>query len=56
MISHGNEIKVFTGNSNPVLAEEICAHLNKSLGNATSLFADATSLLFSPPANRLMTV
>ena len=41
MISHGNEIKVFTGNSNPVLAEEICAHLNKSLGNATvTSFAD----------------
>ena len=41
MISHGNEIKVFTGNSNPVLAEEICAHLNKSLGNSTvTAFAD----------------
>ena len=41
MISHGKEIKVFTGNSNPVLAEEICAHLNKTLGNATvTQFAD----------------
>ena len=41
MISHGNEIKDFTGNSNPVLAEEICAHLNKSLGNSTvTAFAD----------------
>jgi len=41
MISHGNEIKVFTGNSNPILAEEICAHLNKTLGNSTvSQFAD----------------
>ena len=41
MISHGKEIKVFTGNSNPILAEEICAHLNKTLGNATvTQFAD----------------
>ena len=41
MISHGKEIKVFTGNSNPVLAEEICAHLNKTLGDATvTQFAD----------------
>lgn len=41
MISHGKEIKVFSGNSNPVLAEEICAHLNKRLGSATvSQFAD----------------
>ena len=41
MISHGKEIKVFTGNSNPTLADEICAHLNKALGGATvSHFAD----------------
>ena len=25
MISHGKEIKVFTGNSNPALAEGICS-------------------------------
>ena len=24
MISHGKDIKVFTGNSNPALAKEIC--------------------------------
>lgn len=41
MISHGKEIKVFAGNSNPALAEDICAELYKSLGNATvSQFAD----------------
>ena len=41
MISHGKEIKVFTGNSNPALAEDICAQLYKSLGNASvSQFAD----------------
>lgn len=41
MISHGKEIKVFAGNSNPVLAENICSELYKSLGNASvSQFAD----------------
>ena len=41
MISHGKEIKVFSGNSNPALAEDICAQLYKPLGNATvSQFAD----------------
>ena len=41
MISHGKEIKVFAGNSNPALAEDICAELYKSLGNASvSQFAD----------------
>ena len=34
MISHGKEIKVFTGNSNPALAEHICAELYRSLGDA----------------------
>ena len=29
MISHGKEIKVFTGNSNPALAEDICAQLTR---------------------------
>ena len=27
MISHGKEIKVFTGNSNPKLANQICNQL-----------------------------
>ena len=41
MISHGKEIKVFAGNSNPQLAEDICSHLYKPLGNAiVSQFAD----------------
>ena len=41
MIAHGKEIKVFTGNSNPALAEDICAQLFRSLGNASvSQFAD----------------
>jgi ribose-phosphate pyrophosphokinase len=41
MISHGKEIKVFTGNSNPALAEAICAELYRTLGNANvSQFAD----------------
>ena len=41
MISHGKEIKVFTGNSNPALAEAICSALYRSLGNANvSQFAD----------------
>jgi len=41
MISHGKEIKVFTGNSNPVLAQNICQELYSGLGNAAvSRFAD----------------
>ena len=41
MIAHGKEIKVFCGNSNPVLAEEICSQLYTRLGEASvSQFAD----------------
>ena len=41
MISHGKEIKVFAGNSNPALAEHICSELYRTLGKATvSQFAD----------------
>ena len=41
MISHGKEIKVFSGNSNPELAKAICAHLFKELGECScSHFAD----------------
>ena len=41
MIAHGKEIKVFAGNSNPALAEDICAHLYKKLGESTvTQFAD----------------
>ncbi len=34
MISHGNNIKLFTANSNPKLAEEIAKQLNLELGEA----------------------
>ena len=41
MISHGKEIKVFTGNSNPELAKSICDQLFKELGECScSHFAD----------------
>ena len=41
MISHGKEIKVFTGNSNPALAEAIASELYRSLGNCNvTQFAD----------------
>ena len=41
MISHGKEIKVFTGNSNPALAENICSELFRTLGGANvTQFAD----------------
>ena len=41
MISHGKEIKVFSGNSNPELAKAICSHLFKELGECSSSnFAD----------------
>ena len=41
MISHGKEIKVFSGNSNRPLAEDVAAHLYKSLGSInTSQFSD----------------
>ena len=41
MISHGKEIAVFTGNSNPALAKDICSALFISPGNCSiSQFAD----------------
>ena len=41
MISHGIEIKVFSGNSNPKLANQICNQLFKNLGDCTCAhFAD----------------
>ena len=41
LISHGKEVKVFTGNANPALAESICAYLQKPLGKADiKRFAD----------------
>ena len=41
MISNGKEVKVFSGNANPALAESICSHLYKPLGKADiKRFAD----------------
>ena len=41
MISHGKEINVFAGNSNPELAEHICSELYRTLGKAdVAQFAD----------------
>lgn len=41
MISHGKEIKVFAGNSNPALAEGICKKLNIELGKSiATAFSD----------------
>ena len=41
MISHGKELKVFSGLSNPALAKKICESLGKELGRAeSSHFAD----------------
>ena len=34
MIAHGKDIKVFTGNSNPQLAKDICKELGIPLGNS----------------------
>lgn len=36
MISHGNQIKVFAGNSNKALAQGICDKLNVPLGNSVA--------------------
>ena len=41
MISHGKDIKIFTGNSNPALAAEICKCIGIKLGDAeVKRFAD----------------
>ncbi len=41
MISHGKDIKIFTGTSNPALAEEICKCIGIKLGDAeVKRFAD----------------
>ena len=46
MISHGKDIKIFTGNSNPKLAKAICEHLNVPLGNAEcGQFSDGESFV-----------
>ena len=41
MISHGKDIKIFTGNANPALAQEICKIIGTKLGEAeVKSFAD----------------
>ena len=34
MISHGKDIKIFSGNSNPELAKAICKELGLPLGDS----------------------
>ena len=34
MISHGKDIKIFAGNSNPKLAQAICREIGIQMGNA----------------------
>ncbi len=51
MISHGKEVKVFSCNSNPALAEGICDYLHIELGKSkTTAFADGevSVSLFEP--------
>ena len=64
MISHGKDMKLFTGNANPGLAKDICNLIGIQLGHADighfadgevsdpsmSLFAVLMYLLSSPPA------
>ena len=41
MISHGKDIKIFTGNANPALAQEICKIIGTKLGESeVKTFAD----------------
>ena len=41
MISHGKDVKVFCGNSNPKLADEICKLMGTKLGESeVKSFAD----------------
>ena len=51
MIPHGKEIKVFTGSSNPDLADMICKNLGISLGKST-VTAFATASAPSPSTSR----
>ena len=54
MITHGNEIKLFAGNSNLPLARAIAAKLNTSLGDVevtkfSERYAGGISSSSSPP-------
>ena len=69
MISHGKDIKIFTGNANPALAQEICKLIGIKLGEAevksfadgeasVSLYESVRGSTYSsstPPASRSMT-
>ena len=53
MISHGKDIKIFTGNANPALAQEICKIIGTKLGEAevrASLTARSPSPCTRPSA------
>ena len=46
MIAHGKDIKVFTGNSNPGLAKDICKELGAPLGNSeVGAFSDGENFV-----------
>ncbi len=46
MISHGKDIKIFSGSSNPKLANAICSNLGVPLGNAECIqFSDGESFV-----------
>ena len=46
MISHGKDIKIFTGNANPKLAEDICKMIGMKLGEAeVTHFADGEAAI-----------
>ncbi|MEG1578397.1 MAG: ribose-phosphate pyrophosphokinase-like domain-containing protein, partial [Oscillospiraceae bacterium] len=46
MISHGKDIKIFSGNSNRNLAEAICKNMGISLGNAeVGAFSDGENFV-----------
>ena len=46
MISHGKDIKIFSGNSNPELAKGICRELGLPLGDSEcGTFSDGESFV-----------
>ena len=46
MIAHGKDIKIFSGNSNRALAENICRELGTQLGNAeVGAFSDGETFV-----------
>ena len=47
MISHGKDIKIFTGNANPKLAADICKIIGTKLGESeVKSFADGEASVF----------